>query len=79
MRRRPASTPKSFQRNLRGYEERARRREIIMTLIRLGATHCACGCGKRCDDVLAMPDGSVLPMAFACAEIARRSAEAMPA
>jgi len=77
MLRRSRQHPSSVERRHRA--EEARRRSITMTLNRLGVRYCSCSCGRYCDDLFIAPDGTAVPMAFRCAEIARANTEAMPA
>jgi hypothetical protein len=55
------------------------RRMVTTTLHRLGVRYCSCQCGRYADDIWVQPDGQAVPMAFRCAEAARRGAEAVPA
>ena len=55
------------------------RRMITTTLHRLGVRYCSCQCGRYADDLWLQPGGQAIPMAFRCAEAARRAAEAVPA
>jgi hypothetical protein len=72
------STRERREQRQRRADER-RRREVTATLHRLGVRYCSYSCGRYADDLWVQPDGQAVPMAYRCAEAARRSVEAVPA